>query len=496
MENNNPTNESQAKIIQLRNSINTDLQAAKDFIERENPREKYPLTDLGNVERFLQLFPDDVCFIPEENDFFIYDVKRWVRDLQAKRTHELVDETVRSIYQEARNETDEAMRKELARFAIRSEHKNRRDAIVNDLKHRAVKSINDFDRDQWLFNVQNGTIDLKTGELKPHNRNDLLLKISPAIYDPAARCPLWMNTLDLFFRSDAAMIEYVQKLFGYTLCGVKNERLIVFLYGKGRNGKTTITGTPLKIFGDYGRASDVSTFTVSKYGRQAGAATEDVARLRGARYVRTTEIGASDKLNEKFVKDISGGDIITARNPYGRSFDFSPNFTLWMFGNEKIRVDGQDTGIKDRVKFIPLTYEIPRDQEDRSMRDRLYDEEASGILKWMVDGCLKWQADGLREPAEVVSATDDFFAEQDPVGLFLRDCCQCAEGNSIRYGDLYEAFSNYSDSQMSKFRFSKTLKDKGFEIEALSANQKYVMGLSLRPDGTKTGHDDELNLYD
>lgn len=486
MENNKPTNESQAQIIHLRNSIDAELQAAKDFIEREKPKEKFPLTDLGNVERFLQLFPDDVCFIPEENDFYFYDTKKWTRDLGGRRTHELGDMTVRSLYQEARNETDEGMRKEIARFAIRSEHKNRRDAIFNDLKHRVVKSINDFDRDQWLFNVQNGTINLKTGELQPHNRLDHLMKISPVNYDADATCQLWMDTLRLFFRGNDDLIEYIQKLYGYTLCGVKNERLIVFLYGRGRNGKTTITGTPLKIFGDYAKAADVSTFTVSKYGRQAGAATEDVARLRGARYVRTTEIGASDKLNEKFVKDISGGDIITARNPYGRSFDFSPNFTLWMFGNEKIKIEGQDTGIKDRVKFIPLTFEIPRDQEDRTMRDRLYDEEASGILKWMVEGCLKWQADGLREPAEVVSATDDFFAEQDPVGIFIRDCCQSAETNSIKYSELYEAFTEFSDVTISKQRFSKTLKDKGFSVEALGPNQKYVMGLSLQSKGEDT----------
>lgn len=472
--------ERQAGIDNLRTTILADIAKTESVIQRDNPSVKYPLTDLGNVERFLQLFPNDVCYIPEKNDFYFFDGKKWIKDLQGKRTHELANQTVRFIYQEAKNEIDESTRKEIARFALKSEHKNRRDAIVNDLKHRVVKSINEFDIDPWLFNVQNGTIDLRSGKLQPHDRNNFLTKISPALYDIEATCPLWDETLNIFFRGNRELIEYVQKLYGYTLCGVKNERLIVFLYGRGRNGKTTITGTPLKIFSDYGLAADISTFTESRFSRQAGAASEDVARLHGARYVRATEIGASDKLNEKFIKDISGGDIITARNPYGRSFDFKPNFTLWMFGNEKIRIDGQDTGIKDRVKFIPLTFEIPRDQENRSMRDRLFDEEASGILKWMIDGCLKWQAEGLKEPAEIITATDDFFAEQDPVGLFIRDCCQCKEINSIKYSTLYDAFCSFTDAEISKHRFSKIIKDKGFEIQSMSANQKYVIGLCLK----------------
>src|SRR3990172_12778642 len=297
-------------IDQLRAEIFGDIANIQSVIDRDKPPIKYPLTDLGNVERFIQLFPDEVCYIPQENDFSAYDDKKWTRDLQGKRTHELVDKTVRSIYGEAENVPDEHTRKQIAKHALRSEAKNRRDAIVNDLKHRLVKSIDEFDRDPWLFNVQNGTIDLKTGKLQQHNRADCLMKISPVTYYPEAKCPLWTETLNLFFRNSKPIIEYIQKLFGYTLCGIKNERLVVFLYGRGRNGKTTLTSTILKIFGDYGQAADISTFIENKWGgRQAGSASEDLARLRGTRYVRATEIGTKDKLNEKLIKDISGGDI-------------------------------------------------------------------------------------------------------------------------------------------------------------------------------------------
>lgn len=449
-------------------------------IETEKLLEKFSLSDLGNVERFMRSFKDEAVYVPEEGDFYQYDGQRWARDIQGKHVSELIDCTVRSIYGEARNCDSETTRKAVAHWALKSEHRQRRRAIFEDLKHRVVKPISEFDRDPWLFNVQNGTINLKTGELRPHDCNDFLMKISPVTFDTGAACPLWLKTLKLFFRDSKPVIDYVQKLFGYTMTGVKNERLVVFLYGRGRNGKTTITGTPLRIFGDYGASSDISTFIESKYGRAAGSASEDVARLLNKRYVRTTEIGAGDKLNEKLVKDVSGGDIVTARFLFSRSFDFQPCFTLWMFGNEKIKITGQDTGIKDRVKFIPLTFEIPKSQEDPTMRDRLFDEEASGILNWLIQGCLQWQKEGLGEPDEIKEATSGFFAEQDPVGLFIKDCCDCDEGHSIKYGSLYDAFMEYTDVKFSKYRFSKTLEEKGYEIIAAGANSRFVLGITLK----------------
>lgn len=441
----------------------------------------FSCTDMGNVERFLSSYPNDVVYIPEEKNFYKFDGTKWIIDLQEKRTRELVEIVVRNIYAEAKTKSTEAERKATASWAMKSESKKHRDAIVSDLKHKLVRSYQDFDADPWLFNLLNGTIDLHTGKLLKHDRFHYMMKISPVIYNPDAKCPNWFSTLDLFFQKNKSIIYYVQKLFGYTMCGVKIERLVVYFYGTGRNGKSTIIGIPFKILGDYAAAADISTFIEGKYGRQAGAASEDVARLYRKRMVKATEIGARDKLNEKFVKDISGGDVIAARFTYGRTFEYISSFTLWMYGNEKIKIEGQDVGIKDRVKYIPLLFKIPEQIENKKIRDELFDLESSGILNWMLEGCLKWQKEGLSEPEEIKDATDNFFAEQDPVGLFINDCCIIDQSHSIKYSTLYDAFLAYSDVNLSKQRFSKSLTSHdGIEIEALTANQKYVLGLSLK----------------
>lgn len=475
--------EQQAELARLREETKNLIASNSAFLEREKPDEKFALTDLGNAERFVHNFSNAVCYVPEAKYFFTYDGKKWSQDIGTKHTNEHIDTTVRRIYHEAELENNESTRKAIAKWALKSEGRKQRDAILNDIKARLTKSINEFDAHPWLFNVNNGTVDLQTGQLKPHSPDDYLMKISPIIFEPTAKCPLWIETLDLFFEKNQAVIDYIQRLFGYSLAGiVKGHRVIPYLHGKKRNGKSTIFGTILKIFGDYGVAVDISTFIESKFGRQAGAATPDLSRLKGKRIAISTEIGEHDKLNEKFLNGISGGDTITARNLRADFFDFAATFTVWLFGNNKVRVsdNSKDTGVGDRLKYIHMTYQIPEDLADPSIPERLYHEEGSGILNWLIEGCLKFQSEGLHEPDVIRESTDDFFQEQDPVGMFIKDCCSLGETNSILYKTLYENFVLFSDTEMSKHRFSKILRGKGFEIEALGPNQKYVMGINLK----------------
>lgn len=496
-----PREDQSAELDRLREDTKNLIASTDAFIEREKPEEKYALTDLGNTERFVKNFSKVVCYVPEAKSFYVFTGKNWVKDIGAKRTCEMIDITVRKIYREAELGYDENIRKSIAKWAIKSEGKRQRDAILDDLKARLTKSINEFDVPPWLFNANNGTVNLQTGELQPHNPADYLMKISPVNYDPSAKCPLWIKTLNMFFENIQSVIDYIQRLFGYSLAGiVKGHRVIPYLHGKKRNGKSTIFGTVLKIFGDYGVAVDISTFIESKFGRQAGAASPDLSRLKGKRLAISTEIGEHDKLNEKFLNGISGGDIITARNLRADFFDFAATFTVWLFGNNKVRVsdNSKDTGVGDRLKYIHMNFQIPEDMADPTVPERLFNEEGPGILNWLVEGCLKFQRDGLHEPDVVRKATDEFFQEQDPVGLFVNDCCQCDETFSIKYGTLYDAFIAFSDSNMSKYRFSKILKDRGYVIEALGANQKYVTGLSLRTEpeakkGEKITEQNELN---
>lgn len=447
-------------------------------------------SDMCNSEIFEAIARDKLLFIPEMKTWHFYNGKKWEADAQKVEVEKICVKVIQTLYALSGSAVTDTERRLYAAWALKSEDESRRRAMVSGAERMSslVKSISEFDRDPWVFPCDNGVVDLKTGRLKPHSADDYILKISPVAYDPAAQCPLWEKTLNMFLQNQKSIIDYIQKLFGYTLTGVKNERLVVYFYGEGRNGKSTITGIPLKIFGEYGHAADISTFIESRWGRQAGGASEDVSRLAGIRYVKTSEIGEKDKLNEKFIKDLSGGDIITARSLYKNTFDFKPVLTLWMYGNEKIKIEGQDTGIKDRIKFIPLMYKIPKDAEDAGIPEKIFQAEASGVLNWIVKGCLKWQAEGLREPAEIVEATDTFFEEQDPVKIFIKECCSSDSKNMVKYATLYEAFTNYSDRSLSKHKFTSALKRMGYSIIPKEHNIKYVMGLCI--DEKKTGNEE------
>lgn len=444
------------------------------------PDWKFRPTDLCNVELFTQIAKGRLLFIPELKKWHYYNGRNWIEDVQKVETEQACVNVVRSLYAMSAAAYSESERKMYSVWAQRSEEESRRASMIKGAERTGelIKPIGEFDRNPWAFPVQNGVINLKTGLLEPHKPEDFTLKISPVTYDQTATCPEWENTLKLFFEDKENLIRYVQKLFGYSMCGIKNERIIAYLYGPGRNGKSTITGIPLYVFGDYGRAADISTFIESRWGRQAGAASEDVARLAGIRYVKTTEIGPRDKLNEKFVKDLSGGDIITARLPYGRSYDFKAELMLWIYGNEKIKVEGQDVGIKDRFTFIPLMFKVPSGKQKKDMAEYIIKHESSGVLNWLIQGCLNWQHEGLKKPAEITEATTEFFAEQDPVNVFITECCKQSDAG-VKYKTLYDSFTEYSDVHLSKQRFSKNLKRLGHEIVSIGGNVKYVEGLEL-----------------
>lgn len=289
----------------------------------------------------------------------------------------------------------------LIKWAVQSENERTIAAGLKLTKHALLIEYNTLNADPWLFNVQNGTIDLRTGKLRPHNPADLITFISPVAYDPAATCPTWTRFLSEVFAGDLEMVAFIQRGVGWSLTGVVKERALFFLHGNaGKNGKTTLVEAIMKLVGTCGESA-------YGYGRKVGAETfmksrnsEDnqrkAATLAGPRFICTSEVDEDHRLDEQLVKDITGGDTLEGRRLYQEAFTFKPQFKPWMYGNHKPEIRGTDDAIWSRVRLIPFDVSF-KGREDLDLADKL-EAELPGILNWAIQGCLDWQRSGLQPP--------------------------------------------------------------------------------------------------
>ncbi|WP_209833106.1 phage/plasmid primase, P4 family [Ruegeria sp. HKCCE3926] len=275
----------------------------------------------------------------------------------------------------------------------------------------------DLDRDPWLLGTPTGTINLRTGEHRVSDPKDLITRcvtVSPAA--PGSLAPVWNQFLRVVLNGDDELIAFIQRLFGYALTGLVSEHKFAFLYGTGRNGKGTFLNTVMDILGPYARKAPSSVFLESKVAEHS----TNLAGLVGKRFVFGSEIPRGAFWNEVQLKDATGGDTLTARFMRGDFFDFMPQFLLAIAGNNKPALRGVDPAIRDRILMIPFTIYITPDKRDPGLPDKLR-QEGPAILRWLIDGCLAWQRDGLKPPEAVTAAVDDYMADEDVLGTFIRE---------------------------------------------------------------------------
>jgi putative DNA primase/helicase len=284
-------------------------------------------------------------------------------------------------------------------------------------------TVDYWDRDQWLLGTPAGTVDLRTGKLRPGDPTDGITKstlISPADTD----CPLWLKFLDETTGGDSELIRFLQQWLGYCLTGSTREHALIFLYGGGGNGKGVFLNTTARIFGDYAATAAMDTFAASKNERHP----TDLAKLRGARIVTSSETEEGHAWAEARIKSLTGGDKISARFMRQDFFEYYPQFKLTIIGNHKPVLRNVDDAMRRRVNIIPFLRKPP--VVDRQLEDKLL-LEAPGILQWIVEGCLDWQANGLIRPAVVQAATADYFSDQDVFGHWIEECCDVALETSL-----------------------------------------------------------------
>ena len=309
-------------------------------------------------------------------------------------------------------------------------------------------------------------------------------------YNPAALCPTWLSFLDRVMDRQQDMIDYLQRLAGYSLTGSVRDKAFIVLYGEGDNGKTTFVETIEHILGDTatgGYATKAPTSMLMVKRAQGDDVPTDIADLKGARFVHTAEGQENARLNEALIKELTGRDTLTARFMRQDFFRFHATHKLWFATNHKPEIRGTDRAIWERVKLIPFTVSIPKEEQDGDLPDKLK-AEAPGILTWMVDGCLKWQERGLDDPPPVAQATQNYREAMDVIGRFIEDRCTCKDFTTVRAGQLYAAYAAWcggnGEFAVKNRRFGESMIERGFlRKKEESGNWYRGIGLNAAEDG-------------
>jgi putative DNA primase/helicase len=459
-----------------------------DFLgwERADMREqrrRYMRTDLGNAERFVDAHRDRVLWCPARKSFLFWDGKRYAWDERGEVV-KLAHLTSRSIFHEAAYTEDEDEQKKIAGFAAVSQNTTRIRAMLTEAKPYLAVGMEELDRNPWLVNCQNGTLDLRTGKLKDHDPADRITKIVPVEYHPEASCPRFLRFLKETLVDDG-VIKFVKRYSGYTLTGITRERLLAILYGFGKNGKTTLVELLQDVMGDYATNTDTETLLMKRY----QGVSNDVAALKGARFVSAAEVEQGRRLAESKVKQLTGRDTVTARYLFGEPFNFRPEFKLWLSTNNKPVIQGTDDAIWDRIRLIPFTQRFDGERQDPKLPEKLRSELA-GVLAWMVEGCLEWQEHGLGEPDSVREATDQYRAEMDTLAAFIEDRCVVREGIVAPATPLYKQYQMWCDDAGEKPEtqkvFGMRLRERGFTSDKIKRgphkDRKGWFGIGLRAD--------------
>lgn len=452
------------------------------------PRPVFLHTDVGNAQRLVAAHGADLRYVPRWKTWLIWDGKRWKRD-ETGEVERRAKQVVRGMLHEAAKMEDGEKRAQLASWGLKSEAAGRIKAMVDLARSEPGVAISytALDQQPRKIVVQNGTLDLWTGQLGPFNRADLMTKLTDIPFDIEAPCPTWEQTMSVIFGGDQDLISYVQRAIGYSLSGDTSEQCLHLCHGTGSNGKSTLLDVLAELSGEYGQQADFQTFLDR---RHDSGPRNDVARLAGSRLVRSSEVGDHKRLNEGLIKSLTGGDIITARFLYSEDFEFKPQFKLWLAANHKPVIRGTDYAIWRRIRLIPFEVTITAEQADRDLPRKLR-AELPGILAWAVAGCLLWQQNGLRPPERVLAATADYKSESDIIAAFIEENCDVDANYQEPSGKLYTAYKRWCDENgeyaMTNTRFGRELTDRGYQVVRMMTG-KVRRGLRL-------AFDEKTNLW-
>lgn len=382
----------------------------------------------------MNLYGKRFRFVKSWGRFVVWTGTHWEEDVGGIRVGMLAKKAVRNI--------------RATKWRKRSEARERRRALVDLVREEKGVAIahTDLDRDPWLLNVENGVIDLRTGTLLPHRRNDLITKLAPVTFNEGAGCPRWRRFLLQAMGGDEALVDYLQRFAGYSLTGSTREQALIFHYGDGNNGKSTFITTLHKLLGSYATRAARGLFFKQRHERHPTS----IATLYGRRFVSVPEVDEDQEWDEGLIKDNTGDDPLNARHMRQDEWTFIPVHKLWFAANNKPRTKGTDLGIWRRMQIVPWEITVAKADVDKKLPAKLL-REAPGILNWCIEGCLEWQRIGLSPPPRVLLATAEYRKEQDVLGQFFEESLVFEPGATIGRQVLRTAYDEWCKEQGNAF---------------------------------------------
>lgn len=420
-------------------------------------------TDSGNAELLVATHGYDFKYLHDSKKWLAWDGRRWGHDGTAE-IHRAAKATIRAMPERAKLIEDDAQRAAFLKFATKSESRHSLDNMValarNETRVAALSP--QFDKDQWLLNVSNGTVDLKTGVLREHRRQDLITKLCPVEFDPSAKCPRWLLFLEEIFPAQPETISFLQRSVGYSLTGDTEEQCFWMLIGVGKNGKSKFMEAIKAMLGDYAVSTSMDTFTAKRTDGNAVNPRDGMANLAGARLVWASESDEGKRLSEAAIKAMTGGESIRTARIYQDDFEFKPTFKIWLSTNHELGIRGSDEGIWRRPRRVNFDFVVPVAQRDLQLGAKLQ-IEMSGILNWALEGLRSYQAGGgLKPPKAVEAATEAYRRSQSLVERFIDERCVRVARESIEASVLYQEFQTWSrasgETVLTQKRFGAEMK--------------------------------------
>ena len=442
---------------------------------------RYNRTEAGFSELFADTVGIDLQYDHRRGRWLVWNGNRFAPESKADTSRYVLD-TARITQSASREIDDGDTREAVYEWASSFESTRRRDSALDWARGHPniAREGDEFDTDALLLGVENGVIDLRTGEYRSGKRDDLITMSAGVRHQAGAECPRWLRFLSEVFDGDAELVAFMQRAVGYCLSGSVSEQVLFLCYGSGMNGKTVLLNVLSAMLGDYSATTPFTTF--ESFDTRQAQASPDVAALDGKRFVSARETQEARRLNESRVKAVTGGDPITARFLYGNHFTYAPRFKVWLAVNHLPTIRDTSDGMWRRVRLIPFSQSF-KGRADKHLEATLLGE-LPGILNWSIQGCLDWQQrDGLDAPDVVLAATDRYRELSDEVALFLSERCHQSGGAEVGATELHTAYvqwcENNGESPLKQRAFGGRMTDCGFERKKSDGRNVYIgVGLS------------------
>lgn len=430
------------------------------------PTTAFAHTDAGRGELFAHRHRDIVRFCRDRGGWWFYDGRRWTTQGAFDICRQWAIKDARQMLIDAGKIDDDDRRRATIEYAVKCESAARVQATLSlaESMPSLMLTPDVFDADPYLLNCGNGTVDLRSGVLRPHAAADFITKLSVVEYDPKAELPVWREHLRRVLGDDAALMEFLQGGAGYSATGDTGEEVLFLVHGPAAGGKTTTIEALKTALGDYAVTCDFDTFLK----RQAGGIRNDIARLAGARLVVSVEVDEGQTLAEGLVKQLTGGDKISARFLYEEFFEFKPQGKLWLVCNDAPKARDTDDALWRRILRVPFEHTIPKAERDPDIKRLLTNPDVGGpaVLAWIVAGCQQWRQTGLVVPSIIEDATRALREAQDPLRDFFDEECEFEDTAFVLVTEMRRAYEEYAKENGIRYplgpkEFNKRLEARG-----------------------------------